>query len=80
MLKCTKCGDRYTGEEVNEWHSDGEAYSIRPFICPDCYDNFNRQPLETQIKQLIHLKQSFQPVDYEELDYLEGRCLGDICE
>lgn len=77
MMKCTVCGESYTGEEVCEWRSDGEAYSHRPLICPDCYDNFSRQPLEAQFSQLMHPTPRIQPVDYEMLDYLEGRCLGD---
>lgn len=53
MYKCTKCGERYLGEEVSEWRSEKEQFSLRPFICPDCYDRIQRMDLEDQLKDLM---------------------------
>ena len=50
MQKCTKCGDRFTGEEISELRAEHEEFSQHPFICPDCYDRLNRKDLEDQFK------------------------------
>lgn len=51
--KCTKCGDRFISEEVSEWRSEHEAFSMHPFICPDCYDRLQRMDLEDQFEDLM---------------------------
>ena len=53
MKTCTVCGDRFLGEEVSEWRSDHEQFSLHPFICPDCYDRLQRKDLEDQFEQLM---------------------------
>lgn len=53
MYKCTKCGEKYIGEEVSEWRSEKEQFSLRPFICPDCYDRLRMMDLEDQFKDLM---------------------------
>jgi len=53
MMKCTRCGEKYTGEEVSEWRAEHEAFSRSPFICPDCYDTLSRMDLEDQFNELI---------------------------
>lgn len=53
MRKCTICGDRFTGEEISEWHTDNEDFSLRPFICPDCFDRQERKAPEDQLKDLM---------------------------
>ena len=58
MQRCTKCGDRFSGEEINEWRHDNESFSTRPFMCPDCYDTFSRQDLENQFAELMGVKAS----------------------
>ena len=53
MQKCTICGDRVLGEEISEWRSEHEAFSLHPLICPDCYDRLNRKDLEDQFDELM---------------------------
>lgn len=53
MKRCVKCGDTFSGEEISELQAEGERFSFHPFICPDCYDNFQRKDLEDQFKQLM---------------------------
>ena len=54
MKVCTKCGDKFSGEEISEWRSEHEAFSDHPFICPDCYDRFQRMDLEDQFSVLMN--------------------------
>ena len=56
MKICTKCGEKYTGEEISEWRSERETFSMYPFMCPDCYDIFSRQDLEEQFDELMDEK------------------------
>lgn len=53
MKICTVCKGKYTSEEITELRSEGEEFSMHPFICPDCYDRFQRQDLENQFLQLV---------------------------
>ena len=55
MKKCTVCGDQFLGEEVSEWRSEHEQFSMSPFICPDCYDRLQRKDPEDQLKEVIDL-------------------------
>lgn len=57
MQKCTKCGDRFTGEEISELRADHEEFSLHPFICPDCWDNLQRKDLEDQFEDLMKVKE-----------------------
>lgn len=55
MKTCTKCGDRFTGEEIAEWRSDHEDFSERPFICPDCWDRiYAHKDLEDQFEEAMN--------------------------
>lgn len=53
MKICTKCGDKFSGEEVSEMKADHEQFSMNPFICPDCYDRLQRMDLEDQFQTLM---------------------------
>lgn len=53
MKICVGCKGRYTGEEISELRSEGEQFSMNPFMCPDCYDRFQRQDLEDQFSELL---------------------------
>lgn len=53
MSTCTKCGEKYSWEEVAEWQSEHEDFCSHPFICPDCYDRFQRQDLEGQLEECL---------------------------
>lgn len=55
MKRCTVCGDSFLGEEISEWRSDHEPYSLNPFICPDCYDRLQRKDLEDQFEDLMNI-------------------------
>lgn len=50
---CSKCGEEYSADDLAELRDMGEAYSERPFMCPDCYDTFRRRDLEDQLESLI---------------------------
>ena len=53
MHICTKCGDKFSGEEISELKAEHEAFSMHPFICPDCYDRLQRMDLEDQFSVLM---------------------------
>ena len=53
MMTCTVCNERFMGEEVSEWRTEKEQFSMHPFICPDCYDNLQRKDLEDQFSVLM---------------------------
>ena len=52
MMVCTKCKEKFTGEEISELRAMHEPMSMHPFMCPDCYDRFMRQDLEDQFSEL----------------------------
>lgn len=55
MKTCTKCGDRFTGEEIAEWRADHEAFQESPLICPDCWDTlFAHKDLEDQFQEAMN--------------------------
>ncbi|MBQ9609360.1 MAG: hypothetical protein IJV15_07960 [Lachnospiraceae bacterium] len=54
MHICTKCGDKFSGEEIRELKSEHESFSMHPFICPDCYDRLQRVDLEDQFSILMN--------------------------
>lgn len=55
MQKCTRCGDKISGEEISEWRAEHEAFSMHPLICPDCWDNLQRKDLEDQFEELMEV-------------------------
>jgi len=60
-MKCLFCEDTYTEQDIAELKEMGEAYwkTETQFVCPDCYDDLQRLPLEEQLKALL------QGSDYE---------------
>ena len=61
--KCLFCEDTYTKQDLAELDEMGEKYHLEsdyePFVCPDCFDDFQRLPLEEQLKALS------EGVDYD---------------
>lgn len=53
--KCLFCGDTYTNDEIRELKEMGEKMwkTEKEFVCPDCYDDLRRLPLEEQAKALL---------------------------
>lgn len=51
--KCTKCGDVFSADEIEEFKEEHEEFSKDPFICPDCYDRLVHKDLEDQFKELM---------------------------
>ena len=49
---CAMCGEEYTDEELQEIEEMGEHYHKEPgcFLCPDCWDDFNRLDADDQFK------------------------------
>ena len=52
-VKCAKCGDVFSSEEIEDFKFEREPFGKDPFICPDCYDRLVRQDLEDQFKSLM---------------------------
>ena len=52
-MRCTKCGEHFTRDDLIDWEQCGEEYSRSPFMCPDCYDTFRRKDLEDQFAELM---------------------------
>ena len=57
MKVCSVCGDKFLGEEISEWRSEHEPFSMNPFICPDCYDNLQSKDLEDQFTELMEMNE-----------------------
>lgn len=53
MCKCKMCGDVYSVEDLRELREMGEEYNRKPFLCPDCFDEFNRLDSEDQMELLL---------------------------
>lgn len=55
MKKCIFCEDRFTSAELKELKEMGEKYWLTKtqFICPDCWDDLRRLPLEDQHQAII---------------------------
>lgn len=53
MFKCKNCGEEYTSEELRELRDMGEEYNKSPFLCPDCWDEFQRLDSEDQLRYLL---------------------------
>ena len=49
MKKCVFCGQIYTDEELKELKGAGEPTGMNPFLCPDCFDDFQKMNLEDQM-------------------------------
>ena len=52
---CKSCGDTFTADDLREFREMGEAYNREKgcFLCPDCWDSFQRLPLEDQMQLLM---------------------------
>ncbi len=57
---CTKCGEKYSEQEIAELKGWGERMWFGPFICPDCYDGLRRNDLEDQVADLLNKKPAEQ--------------------
>lgn len=53
MIRCTKCGEKYSKQEIAELRAEHEPMSMHPFICPDCYDRIFSMDLEDQFDALM---------------------------
>lgn len=54
MCKCKICGDEYSKDDIRELKMMGEDFNRFPFICPDCWDEFQRLDSEDQMKLLLN--------------------------
>lgn len=54
--ECRFCGESYSNEELQELKEMGEEFCRKPFICPDCWDGFQRLDLEDQEKALFSME------------------------
>jgi hypothetical protein len=54
-MKCLFCEDTYTDQDLVELKEMGEECwkTKTQFVCPDCYDDLRRLPLEEQLKALL---------------------------
>mgnify|MGYP000977027167 CR=1 FL=1 len=54
-MKCLFCEDTYTEQDLRDLKELGETYHLeeKQFVCPDCYDDLQRLPLEEQLKALL---------------------------
>ncbi|MGS0745584.1 hypothetical protein ACU70A_06490 [Syntrophomonas erecta subsp. sporosyntropha] len=52
---CLFCEDIYTDQDLASLKEIGEKYHLEAelFVCPDCYDDLRRLPLEEQLKALL---------------------------
>lgn len=53
IYRCKRCKDVYDSEELIELRQMGEHYNKEPFLCPDCWDEFQRLDSEDQVKYLV---------------------------
>lgn len=54
-IECAMCGDTFTEADLAEFQEMGEEYhrEKKCFLCPDCWDTFQRMPLEEQARVAI---------------------------
>ena len=54
-VRCARCGDIFTTADLNELREMGETYYLEKscFLCPDCWDAFQRMSLEEQAQAAI---------------------------
>lgn len=54
-VRCARCGDIFTTADLNELREMGETYYLEKgcFLCPDCWDVFQRMSLEEQAQAAI---------------------------
>lgn len=54
-MKCLFCEGNYTEQDLRDLKELGETYHLeeKQFVCPDCYDDLRRLPLEEQLKALL---------------------------
>lgn len=52
---CQVCGEQYTADDLKELREMGERYyhDKSCFFCPDCWDDFQRLPIEEQTEKLL---------------------------
>lgn len=55
-MKCVKCGEDFSKEDIRDLKDMGEEFHTHPFICPDCWDNLQGKDLEDQFKELMEEK------------------------
>ena len=53
MKVCVRCKDKFSNEEISEWKTEHESFSMNPFLCPDCFDRFKHLDLEDQFDELM---------------------------
>ena len=51
--KCTRCGSEFDTQQAAEWILGHKPFSMKPFICPDCFDRLVLLDIKDQIKELI---------------------------
>lgn len=54
MCKCKMCEDEYSKGDLRELKMMGEDFNRFPFLCPDCWDEFQRLDSEDQMKLLLN--------------------------
>lgn len=54
MCKCKICGEGYSKADIRELKLMGEDLNRLPFICPDCWDDFQRLDSEAQMELLFN--------------------------
>lgn len=52
---CKGCGETFTDADLRDFRDMGEAYHREKgcFLCPDCWDDFQRLTLEEQAAILL---------------------------
>ncbi len=70
-VRCARCGDIFTTADLNELREMGEAYYIEKgcFLCPDCWDVFQRMSLEEQAQAAIMGIGETEKYDKEDLKW-----------
>lgn len=55
IYQCRGCGETFTEADLVDLREMGEAYYREKgcFLCPDCWDSFQRMDLEEQLKMVM---------------------------
>lgn len=54
--KCKRCKDVFDSNDLKEFRQMKEQFSVEPFLCPDCYDEFLRLDTQDQLNALVEDK------------------------
>ena len=73
MYYCTRCDEAYSANDIKELIDMNEGFCMRPFICPDCWDDLQRLDLEDQLDLLLPEIPKKHPLTIKQIQRMRGQ-------